>query len=240
MYLGETMRMRNSIGKGTLGLLAFIAISTGCADISLNSELDDSSIGPNDTDFNNDTGDGEPYGSTVPLHWSISGNLTLFEGEIAPESSPLSVHFWGESELICSRPLTITEVHSSDTALPDPELYSWWNIHVEHGESSSEKACEWLIPASSVDVGEARTLQLGTGPFDSRLEGAMAYNGIASENSSLHSLYISDRSDAERLLLFGIIGTDQQYNEPDQYNEENPLVDGQYSLMSLYLLVYFQ
>ena len=211
-----------------------LTLTLGCGSSSDFAQFNDS---PNDTgDDDNGTEmdtDTLPADSS-PEYWSIAGTWTQVDGQLQTDSVALDLYFWTESlDLLCTFTIGAAFASNQYESRPDTELYSWWNIGIKYPADNGD--CPWRIPESDQ---EQMSVQLGFGPYDSRLDGAMTASGYDPSASSPFGLFIVQPSNSQVLTVFGIAGTEEQYYQESQMSEEGPVADGTYLLTALYLLPY--
>lgn len=207
----------------------------GCTDFALNTG-NDSTDSLSEQDTAQDTGDTDQTNDISPKFWSISGVWTLRDGLVSSRDSNLSISYWFNDVDFCEYEVTEIDAANEFANRPDDALLTWWNITFLYPDQKQE--CDWSITgADSGDSGYAE-LNIGFGPYDERLSGALGASGIDPQNSSTFGLYLSEPKSPDNLLIFGVVGTDAQYTGPGEFNPDDPIPDGSYLLTALYLLPY--
>ena len=174
--------------------------------------------------------------SDTPVYWSLSGSLSIENGEVMVAESSLDLTFWNSEDTQCTYAVTLNNAIQAFNLRPDPNLYGWWGL--EFSYPGSQIDCPWTLKGIQGDTDAISTLYLGIGPFDSRLEGALSASGVDPNNSSTHALFLKAPQDTESLLVFGVAGTEAQYTQPDGFEASNPLQSETYRLTALYLFPY--
>ena len=212
----------------------FLLLAGCSADLALMDAFDENA---------EDTGSGVDVTDTdddaavdVPEYWSIEGTLAITDGGIATESTSLMLSFWFADQTFCADPAKVLSTEEQLTARPDESLDGWWALTLSHEELDDEGA--FKIPSIETAGDDFPVLELGFGPFDDRLTSASISNGIDPDNTSIYGLYTNDTQAPERLLVFGVAGTDEQYEQPDAMTPGAPIADGLYRLTALYLFAY--
>jgi hypothetical protein len=207
-----------------------------CADfaISANDKADVYDEATTD-DTENDTG--EQLENSRPRYWSLGGQWSIESGQIISETSSLSLSFWLNDTDYCFYTMKISGVDDAYETRPDETLHSWWSLNLEY-PTVPESDCDWSLTEIGAGDDLQASLNVGFGPYDDRLSGALGANGTDPENSSTFGLYLTNPTDPEQLLIFGVAGTAEQYNSSDVSDTDVVVKDGVYVLTALYLFPY--
>jgi hypothetical protein len=154
--------------------------------------------------------------------FSVDVSFALQSGAWAPEPVLRADLYSPEVELVCSQRLPVLSI--TPEPAPDGEpLVAWWVV--ELGEGVPDLPCpEW----------PARSWRLGLGPYDVRLDPAMAARDMLGYD--VYGLYVQE-DPLEPVYVVGIAGTPEMLEgKPDLTVESPPLADGAYRGLSLVAL----
>ncbi len=207
--------------------LAYALATTGCAsyDASLAADTGSASDVTETADTDTDT---KTVTTTVfPTHYAISGSLVVESEEINAGASLLHIEYTNpDPELEQGiNPLCATD-HNLVEALIEPpdfeqELYGWWQVTVEDGLDCQQ----YLGP---------ETFNLGFGLYDPRLDPAAAEAGVV--GTDVYSLFVHFGGAEDSLLVFGLAGTNDNFDGITEPVTAGPMPDDTYQLQTLYLL----
>jgi hypothetical protein len=155
----------------------------------------------------------------------VDAELAVSSGEIEPDASTWHVTLWGEDETVlpCAFDVDIASA-GVEAVLPVDAgtLVGWWTIDLEEGPEVA--GCpSW--PAGPI--------QVGLGPYDSRLDAASdAHDWLGLD---LYGLYMQ-LAPADPVMVVGVAGTAQQFAGAEGTVVGAPLPDGTYVAATLVLL----
>ena len=213
-----------------------LVLTMACAsELSSNGKSDDVDTASEmlDTDDSEGTDINE---NDNPTYWSLDGAWQIDEGTIVLAGSTLELSFWSSEDSKCSYFVEIDDAQSAFDLRPDPSLFGWWTISFTY--TTDKVDCDWTIKGEKSDIDALKTLHIGIGPFDKRLESALSASGTDPNNSSTHALFIADPQNLSNLLVFGVAGTEAQYTDLNGFDNGNPLQSDTYLLTALYLFPY--
>jgi hypothetical protein len=162
--------------------------------------------------------------TAVPVqvdYWSLGGTLAVLQGEVQLAETALVTRTWSAvPEALCSYDVPVLQASSGTLDDPDVVALGWWTVDL--GEATGDAGCEpW----------PARTLELGLGPIDERLDPGLDAQGWVA--SSVQGLYL--REAAGPLYLVGVAGTAAQLRGEQPAFAAAPL-DGLFQLHTVILL----
>ena len=220
--------------RSILTLLSTLAL-TACGGGSYQGDWDSGDGNPwdsADTDTSDDSGGGP---TLVPSWWTVGGQLALVDGDVDTDTTPsLKLTYWAEEEeglgdpIACPTDLEIQQV-ATLTETPDESipLQGWWQIELVPPEAPP---CNW-----SLGDGAPMSFHLGIGTLDPQLHPAMQANDLDPSELSLHAAYIQ-LEDGDTVYVYGVAGTDEQFEGTADASSESPLPDGTYRVEALHLL----
>ncbi len=208
----------------------FVALSGCHAEDALNSALPDAdddfdmeAIG--DTASPDEDDDGSPGVEQADLA-SLQGVLTVADGNIITEQSSLEITLFTGSRELCTADVSIQA--SEQSVVDDPEVTasSWWTLTLAQGDTPEALSCNAPVPS---------TLGLGAAPYDAQLASAADGAGFEDDGSALYSA-LAQFGAGEPVYLFGVLGTDAQFDGTFGGDPSAQVEDGMYTLNTLYLL----
>lgn len=198
-----------------------------------------------DADADPDDSDADVRDMVEPAFWSLDGQLTVVDGQIAIDESLLVTAFQDGSGALyqdedgssSSCELQVVEAVQGPAFDEDTDaLIGWWQLTVEPAEGV-EVPCTRAPPIPEL-VGDTEGVQLlvGIGPLDPRLEPTVEASGL-SPDLPLYGLYVLHPSaSGDVLYVMGLAGTEDQFSGDGAVVDEAPAPDGAYTLQTLLLM----
>jgi len=193
---------------------------------------EEAGLAANGTDMDADMPEGDPeptdddMGAAIEADlMSLDGTVIVNEGLIDLGLSELEITLFAGSEPLCTGMLVLDESEPVELDSDDVDASSAWELEVSAGAEALD-ACA-LPPTLS--------LTLGAVPYDAALAPAAESAGFEDSAGSVYGA-VAQLAPSEPVYLFGLLGTDAQFDGDVAADPAAPLEDGAYSLETLYLL----
>ena len=219
----------------------FIVALAACSADAGNDMFPFDSLSDTDQPEVDDTdGDREYLG---PDYWGIAGDLVVVDGRLDLGASSVTATFYDDrgapwrNDALEGPACSLGIVESVDGPELDNEeasLTAWWHLALD---VDAEGPCPWPIPTpEAAGDSEAPQVILGLGELDPRLATSMAAAEL-DPGLPLYGLYaLHPAADGDRVLVFGVAGTQAQFDGTETTVDEPPPADGSYALRTLLLL----
>lgn len=160
----------------------------------------------------------------APAWYALDAQLRILAGgDIDPAASTVQVGLWSEDLVeLCVQDVPILD--AAAVTPPDTEavLLAWWELDLDDGAAGGD-----------CDPWPSRTVRLGFGVYDGRLDAAVAQHGW--DGSTLLGFYVEETSGGP-LYVVGVAGTTGMFAGAELPVEEPPLAEGRYDARTLLLL----
>lgn len=157
---------------------------------------------------------------------SLEGVLTVLNGNIVPAQSSLEITLFADDLELCTAGIVIEASLPSTVDDPDVTASSWWELELAPSTTADALSCGAPVPA---------TLGLGAAPYDPQLASAADSAGFEDDGSALYSA-LAQFPAGDAVYLFGVMGTDAQFDGMSSDDPSAQVEDGTYTLSTLYLL----
>ncbi len=157
---------------------------------------------------------------------SLQGVLTVVDGNIIAEQSRLEITLFASELELCTADVWVVSVEPSVVDDPNVTASSWWTLSLAQGDTTAALNCDAPVPA---------TLGLGAAPYDAQLASAADSAGFEDDGGALYSA-LAQFGAGEPVYLFGVLGTDAQFDGMPAGDPSAQIEDGTYTLSTLYLL----
>jgi hypothetical protein len=222
--IGVTMRRLPLLAAVALTL----AVGVGCAEHSLSSGRADMAGGAFDEadsdDAFLDTASPAPSDEqALPVYWSLDGDLAVQGGIVDLDLSGFVVRTWdAELEAVCAYDVAISAAVSAPIPEAELGLIGWFELDLASAMEDNAACPDW----------QARSLALGLGDYDARLDPALDAHGW--EQSQPYGLYLQEPG--QPLYVVGVGGTRDHFDGDVGLQTAGPIEDGLYELHSVVLL----
>ncbi|MFT6142319.1 MAG: hypothetical protein ACJAZO_001834 [Myxococcota bacterium] len=157
---------------------------------------------------------------------SLEGMLTISDGNIVAEQSSLQITLFAGDVELCTADIVVQASELSVVDDPSVTTSSWWTLALAQSDTAAALDCDAPVPT---------TLGLGAAPYDAQLAPAADDAGFEDDGSALYSA-LAQFGAGEAVYLFGVLGTDAQFDGTAAGDPATQAEDGMYTLSTLYLL----
>jgi hypothetical protein len=212
----------------TLLLTTLLVALSGCKEDSALNAMPDNGSEDFDMEAVDDTAPPEADGpdSEEADLASLQGVLTVLDGNIIAEQSSLEITLFNGDFELCTADVFIQAAELSVVDDPSVVASSWWTLSLAPGDTDAALNCDAPVPS---------TLGLGAAPYDPQLASAADSAGFEDDGSTLYSA-LAQLGTGEAVYLYGVLGTDAQFDGMSADDPAAQVEDGTYTLSTLYLL----
>ena len=207
-------------------LIIALTTLTACADVGLTNasetpgdSLDTGSFGIPEADADDD---GELLQADL---MSLDGTVQIVDGELDIAASELDLTLFDGSQILCTGAITLSTASSAPPADTTVEASSFWTVEADASD----------LDTSLCPLPDPFVFGLGAVPYDASLTPAAETSGFQDSFTTAYGAVIELEAGGPA-YLFGVMGTDAQFDGDAATDPAAPLQDGSYTLRTLYLL----
>ena len=177
-----------------------------------------------------DTGTDMDNSAIDSQYWGLQASLSVQNGALAPQRSTFQIDYWGDSQRLCTTTLFLdantdgavdTEpLEPTESEALTDTLFSQWTVQL-----SEDSTCNERLPEG---------FSIGIGKLDAQLIPSVIASDLKPE--TLNGIYVQGVDASNTLYVFGVIGTQSQYDGQAGPLTDPPIPDGVYFSEALYLL----